>query len=164
MSSVPGVNAPPVAGRCVPAPAGKAVVVRRLVALVILASTTVMLGLAAWLDPDPAGHGTHEQLNMPACSWTVNFDMPCPTCGMTTAFAHATEGDLLQSALTQPLGFLLAIATAMASLVSLYVLMTGSAVGSVFARLWTRWTIWALVALLIGSWGYKILDFKEVIG
>ena len=60
------------------------------------------------------------------CGWITAMNLPCPTCGMTTAFAHAANGDMLASLGTQPLGFVLAIATAMSLLLGTYVAATGS--------------------------------------
>ena len=67
---------------------------RALAGLISLAAIAV-LGLAAWMSPEGAGHGTHEQIGLPVCAWAQYFDAPCMTCGMTTAFAHAADGDLL---------------------------------------------------------------------
>ena len=79
---------------------------------------------------------------------------------MTTAFAHAAHGHLLASFLAQPLGCLLAVATAMTFLVSLYVTMSGSRIGSVFTRLWGRHSGWLLAAVVLIAWGYKIVSYK----
>ncbi len=43
---------------------------------------------AAFLDPNPAGHGTHTQLGLPPCGFLVLTGFPCPGCGLTTCFAH----------------------------------------------------------------------------
>ena len=122
-----------------------------------------VLGVAAVLDPAGSGLGTHEQLNLPACGWISLMDLPCPTCGMTTAFAHAADGNLLTSFLTQPLGFLLALATAMALLLGLYIAATGSAVAGVLPSLWGRRMPWILLAILIASWGWKVIAYKEML-
>src|SRR3954465_7753926 len=98
----------------------------RFVAAVVMLGCAAILGLAAWLTPSPNGLGTHSQLNLPPCGWIVMMDMPCPTCGMTTAFAHAAHGDLWASFLAQPMGCVLAIVTAMMFWVSLYITATGS--------------------------------------
>ena len=79
---------------------------------------------------------------------------------MTTAFAHAADGHMLASLHAQPLGFLLALATAMALLVSVHVVVTGSRLGSVFARMWTWWSGWAIAGLVLAAWGYKIASYR----
>lgn len=139
------------------------VVARRLIGLVVAIVALAILVLAAFLEPSPAGLGTHRQLRMAPCGWIVLMDTPCPTCGMTTAFAHAANGNLLSSAATQPLGAAIAVATAMALLVGAFVAATGSAIGGVFRRLWSSWTIWILAAFALASWGFKIMTFKGLL-
>jgi hypothetical protein len=54
-----------------------------------------MLLFTAWrLAPDPRGYGTHEQLGLAPCAFYVWTGWKCPSCGMTTAWAHAMHGDL----------------------------------------------------------------------
>lgn len=137
--------------------------VRRVVAAVIWVGATALLGLASWLTPSSTGMGTHTQLNLPQCGWIMAFDLPCPTCGMTTAFAHAAHGNLAASFIAQPMGCLLAIATAMAWIVSLYVLCTGSRVASVLGRLWGVRAGWIVGGLFAAAWAYKILSHKGAI-
>lgn len=48
----------------------------------------VPLLLAAVLEPDPRGHGTHEQLGLLPCTFVVLFGFRCPACGMTTSWAN----------------------------------------------------------------------------
>jgi hypothetical protein len=133
---------------------------RRLVAAAVVVACAIVLGIAAWLPPSPTGLGTHRALNLPPCGWIAWADLPCPTCGMTTAFAHAADGNLPASFHAQPFGFLLALATAMTLLVSLHVLFTGSRLGWAFARLWGRSTGWIIGAMVVLAWGYKVLSYK----
>lgn len=119
--------------------------------------------VATMLSPSEKGLGTHQQLMLPECGWITIFDLPCPTCGMTTAFSHAANGNLPASFLTQPLGALLALATAIAFLSGMFVAFTGSRIGSMFGRLWTYRTGWIIAGLVVVSWGYKVLSYKGVI-
>lgn len=135
----------------------------RLYAGAVACCCSAVLGLAAWMTPSETGIGTHEQLNMPSCGWIAMGNLPCPTCGMTTAFAHAADGDLVSSFLTQPMGCLLAIATAMALVVSVYVLVTGSRITSVFTRYWNGRTAWIVAMLVVAAWGYKIITYRGML-
>ncbi len=66
--------------------------------------------LAASLNPDPRGFGTHQSLGFPPCTFQVIFEIPCPSCGMTTSFAHFTRGEFAAAARANTAGLVLAIA------------------------------------------------------
>ena len=136
---------------------------RRLIAGIIALGTGAVLVTAAVLRPAGEGVGTHEQLGLPGCSWITLLGIPCPTCGMTTSFAHAANGNLLDAVVTQPFGALLAIITAMAFLVSIYIVMTGSTIGGiVLQRLSGRF--WVIMGgLLLLAWVYKIMTFEGIL-
>ena len=61
-------------------------------ALAGLIGLTLLL-LAVWLQPNPHGFGTHQQLGLPPCTIQYWFGLPCPSCGGTTAFAHFVRGE-----------------------------------------------------------------------
>ncbi len=83
---------------------------------------------------------------------------------MTTAFAHAADGNLVAAVRAQPMGGVLALAVAMALVVGAYTAATGSRVAVLFTRLWGRRAAWAIGLGLGGAWVYKILIYKEVLG
>ena len=60
-----------------------------------------LLGLfvtARCLRPDPAGFGTHRQLGLRECTMVRLLNRPCPSCGMTTAWAWLVRGNVSASA------------------------------------------------------------------
>lgn len=65
--------------------------------------------LAASLQPDSRGFGTHQSLGFPACTFRILFEIPCPSCGMTTSFAHFTRAEFTQAARANIAGLLLAM-------------------------------------------------------
>ena len=136
---------------------------RRLLAAAVAAAAATVLVVAAILDPSPEGLGTHTQLGAPSCGWIVTMDLPCPTCGMTTAFANAAEGRWSAAWAAQPLGAVLAVVTAMTLLLSFYVTVTGAVVGPLLGRLWGRRVAWGLAAVVVLAWVYKILSYKGVL-
>ena len=69
---------------------------------------TVGFGVAASLEPDPRGFGTHQRLGLPPCTIRTLFGIPCPGCGMTTCFANFVRGRFLQAAQANTAGVLLA--------------------------------------------------------
>jgi hypothetical protein len=90
---------------------GSAVWKERSLAFLLAAVTGSVLAVAVWLDPDPAGLGTHQQLGLGRCGFLSWTGWPCAMCGMTTTFALAVEGRWLESAVNQPFGFVLVLIT-----------------------------------------------------
>ena len=130
----------------------------RGIAAAVLAAGLGVLLVASLLHARPDGIGTHEQLGLPPCGLYQTTGIPCPTCGMTTAFAYAAHGRLLEAFYTQPAGAILALATAVAVLVAGYVLVTGCDLGPVWQRVWRpRIVIVAALCVFLGAWGYKIV-------
>jgi hypothetical protein len=110
------------------------------------------LATAGWLAPSPQGYGTHQQLGFPACSFLRMFGRPCPSCGMTTAWAHVIRGQPLAAAQANSAGALLALA---APLVAGW-----AAVSAARGRWWggrpaDRWLLAAagvLAVLVLADW------------
>ena len=65
--------------------------------------------LAVWLEPDPRGFGTHQKLGLPECGIRAMFGTPCPSCGMTTSFAHFVRGHWIRAAESNLAGLALAL-------------------------------------------------------
>jgi hypothetical protein len=128
---------------------------RRLGGVLVTVGCGSVLGIAAWLDPSAAGLGTHTQLGLPPCGWAMTLNRPCPTCGMTTAFADAAHARFADAFLAQPFGLLLALGTAAAFWAGLHVALTGSHLGRLCGRMLTPRVLWILAALAAAAWAYK---------
>jgi len=128
----------------------------RVFALALAGVCLAVLVTAAGISPDPRGVGTHTQLGLAPCQFEARLGIPCPTCGMTTSFAHFVRGQLLASLYVQPFGPVLALAAAMAVWGGIYVGWTGRPVYRML-RL-TRGVGWLipLFAAVILAWGWKI--------
>lgn len=130
---------------------------RRLYAGFVLLACGAAMGLAAWLEPEPCGYGTHRQLGFGKCGMLITTGLPCPTCGMTTAFAYAVRGRVVNAFLAQPAGFLLALATAGCALGAGWVLVTGR-MPPIHLPILTPYRLFlGLLVLLVGSWAFKIV-------
>lgn len=128
----------------------------RWVALALALPTTAVMGVARWLEPSPSGMGTHTQLGMSRCGFLQITDIPCPSCGMTTAFANVAHGNFWVAFYHQPAGFVLAVLTAMLSLLGIWGVVTGKPVGMVLNRtLAKRSCVLALIAVLAIGWGWR---------
>lgn len=135
---------------------------RRWLGGVVAFLAGALLFTAAWLQPATDGHGTHTQLGLPACGWVVGMGIPCPSCGMTTSFAHAADGNLLGAMRAQPAGALLAIGTAFVFIVALWQSFTGTGIGEFWlSRMDKRFFLVGGVIVVL-AWIYKILVFKGV--
>jgi hypothetical protein len=118
-----------------------------------------LLIVAATLRADPAGHGTHRQLGLPPCGWVVMYGKPCPSCGMTTAFAHAASGNLWESVQAQPFAGVLALGCACAVWVGGHAAATGSRAVTALAPLLRPRTAVLAGTLWGAAWLYKVLTW-----
>ena len=73
-----------------------------------------LLAVSSRLSPDPAGLGTHHQLGLPPCTVRQWVGIRCPSCGMTTSWAHMVRGQVLSSVKANSGGALLAVVAATA--------------------------------------------------
>lgn len=134
----------------------------RLFAILVSCACAAVLIVAAYLQPDSAGHGTHTQLGLYPCTWVILFDKPCPTCGMTTSFAQLGDRRPLAALHTQPFGTMLALSTATMFWFGLHIALTGSTIARALTGLFGRRTIWIAVGSLLAAWAYKIVTWPGV--
>lgn len=134
----------------------------RLLGLMLFIPTASLLSVAAWVTPDTEGHGTHTQLGMAPCGFVERTGLPCATCGMTTSFAHAADGSLISSFVTQPAGAVLAVTTAMVCLFSFYAMVMGVNLLPIFRIAWQPKVIVLFGVLVMGAWIYKIAVFQGI--
>ena len=132
----------------------------RLIAAALCLGGLALLLVSAGLTPDETGHGTHTQLSMPPCTWAETFDKPCMTCGMTTSFALAADGNLLDSARTQPFGFILVLLVAAIVWGAGLVALTGSMLGEALGRMLTARVLWVALGLLLAAWAYTFVTWE----
>lgn len=130
---------------------------RRAIAAAVLLGCLAVLLVGASLEPSAAGIGTHQQLNLPPCSFEARYDLPCPTCGVTTAFSLATDGRLVAAAATQPFGAAAALVLAMSAWVAGYVVVTASpAVGRLGVLLRPGWLAIGVTGAMVAGWAFKL--------
>lgn len=132
----------------------------RIIALVVALLCLALLAVASWLKPAGSGLGTHQQLGLPPCGWIIAMNLPCPTCGMTTAFAAAANARPLAAFTAQPLGALLALLTAVIFWGSLHVAVFGSQIGRLAGRMLTGRVLWCTLAVAALAWIYKIAQIR----
>ena len=142
---------------------GDGVTSRRWIGVLVACLSGGLLLVAAWLDPSPNGHGTHTQLGMMPCGWVMHAGIPCPSCGMTTAFAHAADGDMLGSLRAQPAGAVLAFLTAGVLVISIWQAVSGARLAGFWMDHLGKWFFITFGVIVIMAWVYKILEMKELL-
>ena len=122
----------------------------------LLVLSTVTLGIARYLRPTERGFGTHEQLGLPPCTFLQLTGIPCPSCGLTTSFAHAAHGHWWQAFLTQPFGLLAFSLTVVSLPLTVYLLYRRITWERLFYTRAANRMLFALLVLYLLSWCYKI--------
>ena len=129
----------------------------RLVHAAIAVGLCMTLLLSWWLKPDPRGVGTHEQLLLLPCNFYRLTELPCPFCGMTTAFAHMARGQVAEALLAQPMGAVGFVACLLSLLIVTGAAVTGKDALSHFSRLiWNTRLSWVVGGMLAAAWIFKI--------
>jgi hypothetical protein len=118
---------------------------------------TVLLATAIFLHPDGRNYGTHQQLGLPPCSFYCLFGVPCPTCGMTTAWAHLMHGGVLASLRTNAGGTLLALLAIAAAPWSLAAAIRGRYFVWTPDGRWVTWTLGGIGAIVVLQWGCRLI-------
>lgn len=122
---------------------------------VTAAACATILGIAAYLPPSPSGHGTHEALGLNPCGFVIRTGLPCPTCGMTTAYSHLVRGHFVRSFVSQPTGMLLGLLT-------IGLTIAGTAVAATGQSYYLDWNgvsprvLLGLGLLILFGWGFKL--------
>jgi len=94
----------------------------------LLLGVLVMVGVGLYLTPDPAGHGTHQQLGLPPCTIYYLTGRPCPSCGLTTSVSAILHGQFGLAWRANPIGFVIVAAAAAVAINSLLALLWGRSV------------------------------------
>jgi hypothetical protein len=113
--------------------------------------------MARWLRPDLRGLGTHEQLfGLQPCGFVLTTGLPCPTCGMTTAFALMMHGHPLAAFLTQPAGAVFCLATVALLVYALSVAASGWLLPLNWAWIGPIRFMLAIAMLILAAWAFKM--------
>lgn len=120
-----------------------------------LTSLTV-LGLALWLHPSPAGHGTHTQLGLPPCGFLAFTGLPCPGCGLTTSFAHLVRLQFDAGLHANPMGLPLFAVTVLTAPFSALAWWRGWGLAQVVQRLQLDRALFWLAGGALAAWAGRL--------
>ena len=127
----------------------------RVEAALVVFMTAGMLVVAALLHPDPEGFGTHRELLPLPCIFRTLTALPCPFCGLTTAFAYMSRLEVLAAFRAHALGPLAYVLTWALGLRGAYALVRGVPV--LPGWLGGRRASHLVLVLLIGGWLINIV-------
>jgi hypothetical protein len=120
----------------------------------LLALAPLVIGLH--LSPSAAGVGTHRAMGFQRCEFLARTRLPCPSCGMTTSFAHFSHGNWLASLYTQPGGFVLALICGAVFWAALYMFITGRPIHRLTSQLPGFKAMPIVLGFFIAAWAWKI--------
>lgn len=120
-----------------------------------LLALIAVIVLGTWVEPDPRGHGTHEQFGMPPCRMLQWTGFPCPGCGVTTSVALAAHGQFAASFWNQPFGLVLALFVPIAAISVVFQHARGRDLGAVVRALRLKWWAIGFGAIALGAWAWK---------
>jgi hypothetical protein len=115
-----------------------------------------VLAIAVMISPDKRGVGTHQQLGLSECQFESQTGLPCPTCGMTTSFAHFVRGQVAASFYIQPMGMVLALITMLTFWVALYVALSGRPAHRLLNMVPGRYYAIPLLVFGVLAWAWKM--------
>ncbi|HZS07824.1 MAG TPA: DUF2752 domain-containing protein [Blastocatellia bacterium] len=128
----------------------------RLPYLVMACLSGAVLVTARILPPSPRGVGTHELLGLPPCFFLKLTGLPCPSCGLTTCFAHAARLHFYEALVTQPFGLLAFFITLSLIPLSCWLAYRRVPWPSVVGSRAMKSVMGLLLALWLIGWVYKI--------
>ncbi len=118
-----------------------------------------LLGVAAWLKPDPygLGLGTHEQLGLPPCGFREYFGIRCPSCGMTTSWSYLVRGQVLSALASNAGGTLLGVIALLAAPWLVISALRGKWFLGIPSEPWVLAALAAFVVVTLADWAVRLL-------
>lgn len=132
----------------------------RILYSILMAFAAITLAIARWLHPAANGYGTHQQLGLPPCAFFKLTGIPCPSCGLTTSFAHAARLHLYQAFITQPFGVIAFCLTIVSIPLFAWLIHRRIAWKDAIRARGVDAMLYLLIAIYLLSWFYKIALVK----
>ncbi len=126
---------------------------QRLVAGVVFLVLAASFGLFAL-----AGHYKIALWPLP-CGFRQKYNLPCPTCGMTTSVTAFAQGKILESFYIQPAAALLCCVLVVTAVLSLFIAVFGvyfSFLNRFFTEVKIRYIILALIVIIAAGWAVTL--------
>lgn len=128
----------------------------RWIGALIAAACGTVLGFGAYLSPSESGVGTHRGLGLPPCGFLLMSGLPCPTCGMTSAFSWMMHGHPARAFVSQPVGALMSLAAMAALVIGVWMAAGGRRLEIDWYRVSPSALVMGLATIFFVGWGVKI--------
>ena len=124
---------------------------QRLIAAAIFLAVVAFFGVFAL-----AGHYEVDMGRwLGYCGFKQRYDLPCPTCGMTTATLAFAQGKILEAFYIQPAAGLLYCVMVIAAVLAFFVAVFGvyfRFIKRFFSEVKVRYIILALLIIIVAGW------------
>jgi hypothetical protein len=131
-------------------------IVERILAACVSIGCIAVLITAVFVRPNPTGMSTHTALGLARCYFLDTSGIPCPSCGMTTSFAHFVRGNIAASLWVQPMGTSLGLGAALTFWAALYIAVTGKPVHRLMRIVPSVYYVLIPMGVGIAGWAWKI--------
>ena len=129
---------------------------QRLMVIVLAFGLLALLAVAAFVEPNPRGRGTHQQFGLPPCTFRILFGKPCPSCGMTTSWSHLVRAQLIGAWRANAGGMLLGILAMAGTPWLLASAVRGRWLGWVPNTAVLAWVASGVVLVTLIHWGIRL--------
>jgi len=126
---------------------------QRLTAASVCLAVIVFFGLFAL-----AGHYKITPWPLP-CGFKQKYNLPCPTCGMTTSVTAFAQGKIFESFYIQPAAALLCCVLAVSAFLAFFVAVFGvyfSFLNRFFIEVKIKYIILALIIIIAAGWAVTL--------
>ncbi|MFA5251687.1 MAG: DUF2752 domain-containing protein [Phycisphaerae bacterium] len=93
------------------------------------------------------------------CGFMQRYNLPCPTCGVTTSVKAFAQGKILESFYIQPAAALLCCALAISAFLALFIAVSGiyfSFLNRFFDKIKIRYAVLALIIIVAVGWAVTL--------
>ena len=134
---------------------GRASSRQRLIAAVVCIAVVAFFALFAW-----AGHNKTDMGRfLGYCGFKQTYNLPCPTCGVTTAVLAFAQGQILEAFYIQPAAGLLCSALVAAAFLAFLIAVFGVYFGFLehfFTQVKIRYIILAVLIIIAAGWAVTL--------
>ncbi len=128
---------------------------QRIIAAIVCLAVLVYFGVFALLAHYQVDMGRH----LGYCGFKQRTNLPCPSCGMTTATLAFAQGNIAEAFYIQPAAGLLCCAAVLAGGLAFFVAVFGvyfDFIKRFFAEIKIRYMILALIIILASGWAVTL--------